>query len=221
MTRFLDRERARTLRKRGKSYSEIKQILKVGKGTLSAWLRDMPLSALQMRAIRDLNPKRIEKFRATMRHKREVRMLQAYERAVKDIGTLSKRDLFIAGLYLYWGEGTKAHRGNTIMTNTDPAVIRAFLDWANLIGLPKERMYVRLHLYADMNAKKEVRFWSKELDMSLKQFRNPHMKRSLLSNLTYKTGFGHGTCDIRFENIATWEYITMALKRLRELHIRP
>ncbi len=108
MTRTLDREKARTLRAKGKSYSEIKKELGIGKGTLSEWLKDMPLSSEQIRLLRDLNPKRIEHFRETMRKKREASFATTYERAKKDIGELSPRDLFIAGLYLYWGEGLKA-----------------------------------------------------------------------------------------------------------------
>ena len=43
----------------------------------------------------------------------------------------------------------------------------------------------------------------------------------VISNLIYKTGYGHGTCNVLFENIALWEYITMALAYLREQHTRP
>mgnify|MGYP001571614715 CR=1 FL=1 len=221
MTRFADREKARALRMHGKSYSEIKKILGIGKGTLSGWLNDMPLSAEQIRLLRDLNPRRIENYRETMRKKRQSRLEVAYLKARKDIGALSRRDLFIAGLYLYWGEGTKADRGAICMTNTDPAVAHAFLGWAKLMSIPEEKLQVRLHLYSDMDAESETRYWSRILGLSRKQFRRPYVKKSALSGLTYKNGYGHGTCNIRFENMTMWEYITMALKRMRELHARP
>lgn len=220
MARLADKEKARRLRTQGKSYSEIKQRLGVGKGTLSAWLADMPLTPEQMRHVRDFNPRRIEHFRETMSKKRDARLHIAYERARKDIGKLSRRDLFIAGLYLYWGEGNKSGRGNVGISNTDPGVIRAFLDWARTVGIPRERLYARLHLYTDMNIAKETLYWAKMLRFSLQQFRKPYIKKSALSGLTYKT-VGHGTCNIRFENVPMWEYITMALKYMRELHMRP
>lgn len=221
MTRFLDRERARKLRAKGKSYSQIKSVLGVGKGTLSAWLEDMPLSTEQIRELRDLNPRRIENFRKTMQRKRESRLAVAYDRARNDIGRLSRREVFIAGFYLYWAEGTKTHKGNIGITNTDPAVIRVFLNWASIVKIPREKMYVRLHLYADMDAEKEICYWAQELNFSRAQFRSPHVKKSLLTGLTYKNGFGHGTCNLRFENMAMWEYITGALKYLHESHARP
>ena len=112
MARVADKERARRLRAEGKSYSEIKDVLNVGKGTLSAWLNDMPLSREQIRLLRDINPRRIENYRETMRKKRELRLDDAYERVRKDMGKLSRRDLFIGGFYLYWGEGNKSSGGS-------------------------------------------------------------------------------------------------------------
>ena len=199
---------------------EIKELLKVGKGTLSVWLEDMPLTPAQMRKVRDFNPHRIERFRETMSKKRDARLKIAYERARKDIGKLSRRELFIAGLYLYWGEGNKSGKANIGISNTDPAVILAFLDWAKVMGMPRERLYVRLHLYVDMDIEKETLFWSEIIQLPLRQFRKPYIKTSTLSGLTYKT-VGHGTCNVRFENMPMWEYITMALTYLRERHTRP
>ena len=221
MTRLADKEQARTLRAEGKTYTEIKQVLGVGKGTLSAWLADMPLSSEQMKNVRDWNPRRIEHFRETMRKKRETRLQDAYVKAKKDIGRLTHRDLYIAGLYLYWGEGNKSGQANVGISNTDPSVILAFLDWVKIMGIPREKLHVRLHLYKDMNIQKETQYWSDTLRIPLAQFRKPYIKESLLSGLTYKNGYGHGTCNLRFENMPMWEYITMALKYIREQHTRP
>jgi transposase-like protein len=101
MARLVDKQKALALRKVGKSYSEIKQILGISKSTLSGWLREFPLSSDQIKLLRDLNPRRIERFRETMRKKHMQRLNLAYDKATRDIGSLSQRDLFIAGLYLY------------------------------------------------------------------------------------------------------------------------
>ena len=220
MTRFADRERARVMRKQGKSYSEIKAVLGVNKSTLSGWLKDMPLSQEQMHLLRDINPRRIESFRKTMQAKRDVRLKVALEKFTNDLGIFSERDLFIAGLYLYWGEGLKASRGTIGIANTDPSVIIAFLDWMRLID--KTAIFkVRLHLYKDMDIKKETKYWSKTLKLPTSSFRKPYIKTSNLTGLTYKNGYGHGTCNVFFTNIHLWEYITMGLKYVREMHIRP
>jgi len=220
MTRFADRERARVMRKQGKSYSEIKAVVGVNKSTLSGWLNDMPLSREQIRLLRDLNPRRIESFRRTMQAKRDTRLKVALNKFKNDLGKFSKRDLYIAGLYLYWGEGLKSMRGIVSIANTDPSVILAFLDWVKLID-KTATFKVRLQLYKDMDIVKENTYWSTTLKIPIAQFRTPHIKTSSLTGLTYKNSHGHGTCNIFITNVQLWEYITMALKYLREMHIRP
>lgn len=221
MARIADKEKARSLRAQGKSYSEIKSSLDVSKSTLSGWLSDMPLSRIRINQLRAQSPRRIEKFRETMRLKREAKLHLAYDRAKKDIRKLSTRDAFIAGLYLYWGEGTKAARGTVAIANTDPAVIRAFLSWLTIMHVPKDRVRVKLHLYSDMDPRKETRYWERELGISQSQFRKPYIKATLFKGLTFRNGFGHGTCNVYFENMPMWEYITMALQYIREQHTRP
>lgn len=217
MARIQDRERARVLRKQGKSYSEIKELLGIGKGTLSIWLRDMPLSDKQLRELRDLNPKRIEKYRETRRRQREARLDETYKKASIDIGTLTRRELFLTGLFLYWGEGTKSSKGTVVVANTDPKMIRAFIKWLKILGIKRSQLKVKLHLYRDMDLKKEISFWAKELRIPLANFRPPYIKDSNLANISYKNGHGHGTCNVIFENMPLWEYIMMALKRIREM----
>ena len=92
------------------------------------------------------------------------------------------------------------------------------MDWLKLLRIPKSRLSVKLHLYNDMDIKKEINYWSDILSIPESQFRKPYIKTSSLSGLTYKNGFGHGTCNVLFEDIALWEYITMALKYIGERH---
>ncbi len=221
MARIADKEYARKLRAEGKSYSEIKGILNVSKSTLSGWLSDMPLSSEQINQLRALSPVRIERFRETMRLKRDERLKVAYLKVRRDIGALTKRDLFIAGLYLYWGEGTKAERGHVAIANTDYRTILAFLDWTSVMKVPEEKIKIRLQLYSDMNVAAETEYWSNILSIPITRFRKPHIKHSARSGLNYRVGHGHGTCNARFDDVALWEYITMALKYLGEVHSRP
>ncbi|MEK7093536.1 MAG: hypothetical protein AAB927_03580 [Patescibacteria group bacterium] len=220
MARHKDRAAARTLRKQGKSYSEIKESLGVSKSTLSGWLRDMPLSEKRIRELRALSPRRIERFRETMRKKRDLHLADSYSKAARDIGTLSKRDIFIAGLHLYWGEGTKSAPGRVAIANTDPDVIKAFMRWLHSMGVSNRRIRARLHLYQDMDVRSETYFWSLWLGLPISQFRKPHIKNTSRAGQSYKGSYGHGTCDLSFDNVVLWRYITMALKYLREQHSR-
>ncbi len=147
-----------------------------------------------------------------MKKKREMKFSIEFERAKKDIGELSKRDLFLAGFFLYWAEGGKTRRNALTFSNTDPSMLRAYLKWLMLIGIPKNKLKVRLHLYKDMDVDKEISFWCKELVLSKSQFKNVWIKNSKMSDLTYKNNFGHGTCNIVLYDTITTVYTLMGIK---------
>jgi len=78
MTRLIDRRRTLELGKQGKSYSQIKAILKVSKSTLSLWLQDYPLSEKRLRELRDWNQSRIENYIETRKRQRETILNDIY-----------------------------------------------------------------------------------------------------------------------------------------------
>ncbi len=217
MARTKDKQKAIEMRKRGMSYSQIKEKLGVSKSTLSGWLYAMPLSEKRIKELRDNNPIRIERCRNTKRIKKETRLASVYQNVKRDIGLLSKRDLFLAGLFLYWGEGTKVQSGQVVLTNTNPAMLKLFIQWLGLFGVERKKLAVRLHLYSDMDIQRSLSFWSKELKIPKNQFRKPYIKKTKLKSITYKNGFGKGTCCVIFDNRDIWEYITMGLKHISEI----
>jgi len=216
MARKLDKQKAIKLRQKGYSYSQIKEKLGINKSTLSGWLYDMPLSEERIRELRDFSPQRIERYRNTMIAKKETRLKEVYKKVSKDIGKFSKREIFLLGLFLYWGEGTKNSNCSVVLTNTNPAMIKFFIKWLELFEIKKKDLKIRLHLYSDMDIGQGIDFWSKELKISRNQFQKPYIKKTLLTSITYKNGFGKGTCCVIFENRDLWEYIKMGLKYVSE-----
>ena len=93
MARKKDKQKVLEYRKKGYSYSQIKEKLGISKSTLSGWLHDMPLSEKRIRELRDNSPIRIERYRNTMRAKKDARLTDVYKKVSKDIGTFSKREL--------------------------------------------------------------------------------------------------------------------------------
>ena len=220
MARFKDREKSLVLRKQGKSYSQIKKILGVSKSTLSLWLRNYPLSKQRIRELRDWNEQRIERFRETMRRKREERLKRFYKEQKKLIFPFTKREIFLAGLFLYWGEGTKTQSATLSVSNTDPSVIKFFINWLNRsLEVSKEKMRVQLHLYRDMNIQKEIQFWSKLLNISHDQFIKPYIKTSSSDRINHKGGFGHGTCNLSIGNARLSERVLVAIKTISDKYI--
>ena len=218
MARVNDKKKALDMRKRGKSYSQIKNVLGVSKGTLSYWLRDLPLKESDLRKLRDTNPRRIEAFRTTMAKKREDRLKKVFEKAQKNIGKLSKRDIFIGGLFLYWGEGTKASLYRLEMTNTDPSMLKFFLRWLEIQNVDRLAVKVKLHLYSDMNIEYEEKYWSRELVISRKQFQKTQIKKSGRKSGVYKGRFGHGTCSVILDNRDMSEFTIKGLEHLQKVY---
>ena len=179
MARFKDHQKALFLRKQGKSYSQIKKNLGISKSTLSYWLRDYPLSKQRIKELRDNNEQRIEKFRETMRKKKERRLFRVYEEQKKIIFPFTQRDFFIAGLFLYWGEGGKTRFSNISISNTDPSVLKFFINWLiKIFRISKKKLKISLHLYKDMDIEKEMKFWSQCLDIPISQFYKPYIKKT-------------------------------------------
>lgn len=213
MARYKDHQKALELRKQGKSYSQIKSILKVGKGTLSAWLHNYPLSKERIRELRDWNEQRIENYRETRRKQREAIFNQIYKIEKKKLLPLTKRDIFIAGLFLYWGEGTKTRISDASLSNTNPAIIKTFIHWLeNSFDINRSKLKIRLQLYKDMNSQKEIAYWSKILHIPLSQFRKPYIKKSNWTEITYKNPHIHGTCNVIIGNAMVSKRIIMELK---------
>jgi len=221
MARREDKQKALEMRKREMSYSQIKKALGISKSTLSSWLKDYPLSEKRIRELRDSDQK-IERYRETVRKKREARLDAFYKEEKAKIFPIGKRELYLAGLFLYWGEGAKSFlSGKLMVSNTDPAVIKFFIYWLEKsLGISRERMKVQLHLYSDMDIDKEISFWSEMLKVDKKQFIRPYIKESLSSKINHKGGFGHGTCNLGVGDARLCERVLMALKAVGDCYIK-
>jgi len=217
MSRIKDKNKAIELRKKGMSYSQIKAELGISKSTLSGWLYNMPLSEKRIKELGAFSPIRIERCRNTKRSKKMARQDSVFDKVSKDIGRLSKRELFLAGLFLYWGEGGKTKYYTTILTNTNPNMVKFFLRWLENLGVDKNKIKVSLHLYSDMDIDKQMKYWSKLLDIGMNQFRKPYIKKSKFTDITYRNGFGQGTCSIIYDNRDLSEYVLQGIKYIEKM----
>ncbi len=100
-----------------------------------------------------------------------------FEKISSKINTFSDRELYLAGIFLYWAEGTKASKNTVHMTNTDPAMLQFFIRWLAAQGKGKDSIVARLHLYADMDVRAETTYWAESLDLPVSSFRKPLYKR--------------------------------------------
>ncbi|MFH1840653.1 MAG: helix-turn-helix domain-containing protein [Candidatus Shapirobacteria bacterium] len=220
MTRVIDRRKAIYFRQQGKTYSEIKKELNLSKSTLSGWLSKYPLTREQLEKVKSrINFKKnlaVEKCRLTKLNKWKNRLKQTYENEKNRLLNLTEKELYIAGLFLYWGEGSKAIKNAISLNNTDPKVVKFYLFWlTKILHFDRNKIRVQVHLYDDMNIKRSLDYWSRELRMPMNQFARPYIKKSKRIEVDQK-GFGHGTCTLRIGNVLLKEKILMGIEAIAD-----
>jgi transposase len=100
--------KARLLRERGYDYNRIAAELGVSKGTVSAWVHDMPWpERLSYEECRKRAAEGARRYWEAERRVREAQREATRAAAAAEIGTLTQRELLIAGAIAYWCEGAK------------------------------------------------------------------------------------------------------------------
>ncbi len=161
----------------------------------------------------DSQERRIEHFQEAFRRKRQQTLDEIYKREQKSLLPITDREMYVAGLMLYWGEGLKASWGRVSFSNTNPAMILFAIKWlTDCCGVPREKLQIRFHFYSDMDIEKEHQYWQNLLNLPRSQFRKPYIKQSLRTHINEKGGFGHGTCDITVGDTFLKEKIMMGIK---------
>jgi hypothetical protein len=167
------KEKAIKLRKKGLTYSEILKQVPVAKSTLSLWLRDVGLSKPQKQK---LSKKRLEAGRRggiARRQQRIEKTKKIQEKAIKDVGTISERELWLMGTMLYWAEGRKQNSRDTSAMlefgNSDPKMIQIYLKWLKkFLNVRNEDMVFRLQIHENSRNRIDdvVKFWSDNIGFS-------------------------------------------------------
>ncbi|MDP3646346.1 MAG: hypothetical protein Q8R25_04635 [bacterium] len=85
--------------------------------------------------------------------------------------TIEDAILYGLGIGLYWGEGTKSNKVSVRLGNSDPRLIKKFMKFLiSLYQIDEKKLRFGLQIFADMNAKATLNFWTHSLKVSHKQF---------------------------------------------------
>lgn len=175
------RQRAVAMRLDGRSYREITEALDVAKSSLSLWLRDVPMTEEHRRALQQRRAGAGAKRAASLKARRVASERRVKREAAQQIGALSGRELFIAGVVAYWAEGRKSKpwsRGGQVdFVNSDATMIRLFLRWLELLGVPRQGLVLRVAIHERADVAGAERFWSRVTGIPLDQFRRATLKR--------------------------------------------
>ena len=165
------------LRSQGLSIRKIAETLSVSKSSASYWCKNIVLSPPQIKKLKD--QQRRAGIRAlinateTKRRERLEKIKKLGHQGKKDVGVISKRDIFICGLALYWGEGYKKGNDEVGFTNSDPEIIKFFIMWLEKIyGIKIKDLILRvsinqIHKYRE---KAILKYWTNVTQVSLAQF---------------------------------------------------
>ena len=189
------KERAIQLRKKGETYSEILKKVPVAKSTLSLWLRDIELFEPQKKRIIRLRRAAQEKGAHIRRKQRVKRTQDIIHKAQGEIGTISKRELWLIGVALYWAEGVKEknHGGACMLefTNSDPSMISIFILWlTRCCGVESDRMNAQVYIHENHrdNIEAVERYWRRITGLRKEQFRNAYFKKHNPKTVRHNTG---------------------------------
>lgn len=113
--------------------------------------------------------------------------------------------LKIAGIMLYWGEGSKKN-GTVALSNSDPKMIVFFLKFLRKIcGVSETRLRITLHFYEDQDPLALMKFWSKVTHIPLKHIHKPHLHKRSFG--TYKTLSKYGTVAVAYSDKKLFDII--------------
>jgi len=178
------KNKALNLRLHGYSYGEIHQKLNIPKSTLSTWFAGLKLPQKTWNKIYQKGRAKSIKY-IIERNKRQThlaikRAIAIQKKAQAEIKNLSKHDLFVLGIILYWAEGYKRPtvRNGKIktfhpvsFTNSDPYLIQLFLRFIREVcKIPEEKIHLSIRAYKHQNLKEIQNFWIRTTNIKKENF---------------------------------------------------
>ncbi len=183
------------LRRLGLTYSEIQSVIPVPKGTLSNWGQEVSLKQAQIDAIKQrTGPGTQRGIPKDTQWKRRAEI----ERIRSESTTYAKSHLddahFVAGVVLYWGEGSKT-RNHFELTNSDPAALRAFVIWVRRYLDTDAAFVLSLHLHEGNDDGGARRYWADAVGLPGARFTKTFIKPRGTGHR--KNHLEHGVCRVR------------------------
>ncbi len=169
------------LRQRGNSIPEIKKSTGHGKATIFKYIRGVKIL-----------PEFLELWR-NKRNSSALRAIQGWKNAQdlakKIVERIERKEKILIAASLYWAEGTKR---DFSLSNTDPALIKVFVECLEELGVRKENLKVTIRIYDDLDREKVVSFWSKIIGIPKENISNINVLKG-----KKKGKLEYGMCRVR------------------------
>ncbi|MET9505994.1 hypothetical protein ABZY42_30435 [Streptomyces sp. NPDC006622] len=190
------RDRARELRRQGWTYDQIQVELGCSKSSISLWVRDLPKPERG-------NPSERARVAARKRweHEGAIRDAERTETkaaAAREIGSMTDRELFMAGVALYWAEGTKDktydRRESVIFVNSDTGVIELYLAWLDLLGVARERLRFTVMIHETADVPGAEQYWADLVQADRSSFYKTTLKKHNPKTVRKNVGDSYRGC---------------------------
>ncbi|MCL6733019.1 hypothetical protein [Streptomyces neyagawaensis] len=173
------RAKARELRTQGWTYDRIQVELGCSKSSISLWVRDLPKPE-RRRSAEEASAIARRGWEARLQRREEERR-QTKAAAMHTVGELSAREVFLAGVALYWAEGAKdkayCRRERLHFINSDPNVIAFFLRWLATLGVERERLRFRVSIHESADVTEAEAFWAGLVGVAPSAFQKASLKK--------------------------------------------
>ncbi|MEK9158061.1 MAG: hypothetical protein AAB638_02670 [Patescibacteria group bacterium] len=182
---------AMSLRRGGYSYSEIQKFVSVPKATLSYWFRDIKLSEAQTKRLEEKQFEAIKNGGATRSKKVAEEIEKIEQSSIKDIQEITKRELWLMGIMLYWRERVSDRdlKHGVKFTSSDPYLIKLFIKWLKEVG-QLEDSEITFDIFMPLNRRKDltraVEYWAGISGYSQKVFQHAYFQKEKPTKKTKK-----------------------------------
>ena len=202
MAKFQQKIKAREMRAEGESVKEIAKKVGVTKSTASLWVRDIILSVKQLEDLKKRSIKGGELGRlkgSLMQKNRRLDLIKKREvEGCEQLKNISDKEFFVAGVALYWGEGSKKKR-EFYICNSDPKLINFMILWLKkFYGVDVERLKVVVGINEIHRSRENIvkKYWSDITGIPLAQFRKTSFKKTKLHKVYANFNEHYGTLGV-------------------------
>lgn len=200
-----EKYKAQELRKEGLSYGEILQQVHVSKDTISRWCRDIELTQKQRAKLLEnkmFGQKKGSLIAADNKRKARLdRTKSIFKQAKAELGKMSKRDRFIAGICLYAGEGFK-NDGRGGFSNSDSKIIKFMVEWfKEFCHLPDSKLRGAIWIHEGLDVENAKQFWSSLTGIPQDQFHKTYIAEDKKNSKKIRKNIHeYGVFAIRFSD---------------------
>jgi hypothetical protein len=180
------KDKVRILRSEGWSLGKLQKEFDLPKTTIHSWILDIKVTKQQQKLIRIFALQALQegrqKSQIIRKNKRISKEKEKLAKGIKAIGKLSDKELFIAGIALYWAEGFKnRHEHRLGFCNSDPAMVKFYIHWLEkCLHINKKNLVARLtlnHVY-ELKTEEIEQYWSQLTGIPLSQFTKPFFQNT-------------------------------------------